>query len=86
MNQVIAYTIQKQLPAHMKNRLLAYYYYRFRNSYFREKLILQNLSGKLYHFEICIQDSDNLPLRFRAIAARNRVTIVSPLSRKRGDL
>lgn len=45
INQLCAYTSQKQLPKHMKIRLLAYYYYRFRNSYFREKSILSNLSG-----------------------------------------
>lgn len=45
INQVSAYTRKKQLPLHMKRRLLHYYYYRFRNSYFREKLILSNLSG-----------------------------------------
>ncbi|XP_034177734.1 potassium/sodium hyperpolarization-activated cyclic nucleotide-gated channel 1 isoform X2 [Osmia lignaria lignaria] len=59
MNQVIAYTIQKQLPSHMKNRLLAYYYYRFRNSYFREKLILQNLSEQLRQ-EIALQSCHRL--------------------------
>ncbi|XP_076392816.1 potassium/sodium hyperpolarization-activated cyclic nucleotide-gated channel 4 [Megachile rotundata] len=59
MNQVIAYTIQKQLPAHMKNRLQAYYYYRFRNSYFREKLILQNLSEQLRQ-EIALQSCHRL--------------------------
>lgn len=45
VNQLSAYARQKQLPAYMKHRLLAYYHYRFRNSYFQEKKILSNLSG-----------------------------------------
>ncbi|XP_014477559.1 PREDICTED: potassium/sodium hyperpolarization-activated cyclic nucleotide-gated channel 1-like [Dinoponera quadriceps] len=47
MNEVEAYTRQKQLVPHMKKRLLAYYHYRFKNSYFREKQILSNLSETL---------------------------------------
>ncbi|XP_032682375.1 potassium/sodium hyperpolarization-activated cyclic nucleotide-gated channel 1-like [Odontomachus brunneus] len=47
INEVKAYTRQKQLVPHMKKRLLAYYYYRFKNSYFREKQILSNLSETL---------------------------------------
>lgn len=47
MNQVVAYARHKQLPLHMKNRLLAYYQYRFRNSYFHEKSLLANLSGNV---------------------------------------
>ncbi|KAJ8673833.1 hypothetical protein QAD02_005095 [Eretmocerus hayati] len=39
--------VTKQLPAYMKKRLLAYYHHRFRNSYFREKKILSNLSDTL---------------------------------------
>ncbi|CAD1469821.1 unnamed protein product, partial [Heterotrigona itama] len=59
INQLSAYTCQKQLPAHMKTRLLAYYYYRFRNSYFREKNILYNLSEQLRQ-EIAFQSSHRL--------------------------
>ncbi|XP_058793323.1 potassium/sodium hyperpolarization-activated cyclic nucleotide-gated channel 1-like [Phymastichus coffea] len=47
VNQLSAYARQKQLPAYMKQRLWAYYHYRFRNSYFREKKILINLSDAL---------------------------------------
>lgn len=47
MNQLSAYARQKQLPPHIKQRLEAYYFYRFRNSYFREKKILSILSGNL---------------------------------------
>ncbi|CAK9822346.1 Potassium/sodium hyperpolarization-activated cyclic nucleotide-gated channel 4 [Anthophora retusa] len=59
INQVSAYTRQKQLPKHMKIRLMAYYYYRFRNSYFREKSILGNLSEQLRQ-EIALQSSHRL--------------------------
>ncbi|XP_076235072.1 potassium/sodium hyperpolarization-activated cyclic nucleotide-gated channel 1 [Calliopsis andreniformis] len=59
INQVTAYTRQKQLPKHMKKRLLDYYYYRFRNSYFREKLILSNISEQLRH-DIALQSSHRL--------------------------
>ncbi|XP_076226436.1 potassium/sodium hyperpolarization-activated cyclic nucleotide-gated channel 2 [Nomia melanderi] len=59
MNQVIAYTIQKQLPTHMKNRLLNYYKYRFRYSYFREKSILMNLSEQL-RMDIAFQANHRL--------------------------
>ncbi|XP_053985509.1 potassium/sodium hyperpolarization-activated cyclic nucleotide-gated channel 2-like [Hylaeus volcanicus] len=59
MNQLKAYTRQKQLPLHMKNRLLAYYQYRFRNSYFREKWLLSNLSEALRQ-EIALQSSHRL--------------------------
>lgn len=44
IGQVKAYTRQKQLP-HMKKRLLAYYHYRFKNTYFRSKRILSDLTG-----------------------------------------
>lgn len=47
VNQLSAYARQKQLPGFMKRRLLDYYHYRFKNSYFREKKILTNLSGWL---------------------------------------
>ncbi|XP_076762250.1 potassium/sodium hyperpolarization-activated cyclic nucleotide-gated channel 4 [Xylocopa sonorina] len=59
VNQVIAYTRQKQLPKNMKIRLLAYYHYRFRDSYFREKSILLNLSEQLRQ-EIALQSSHRL--------------------------
>nr|XP_033339699.1 potassium/sodium hyperpolarization-activated cyclic nucleotide-gated channel 3-like [Megalopta genalis] len=59
INQVIAYTIQKQLPTHMKNRLLNYYRHRFRYSYFREKSILVNLSEQL-RMEIAFQSNHRL--------------------------
>ncbi|XP_017789769.1 PREDICTED: potassium/sodium hyperpolarization-activated cyclic nucleotide-gated channel 3-like, partial [Habropoda laboriosa] len=59
INQVSAYTRQKQLPKHMRIRLVAYYYYRFRNSYFREKSIQGNLSEQLRQ-EIALQSSHRL--------------------------
>lgn len=45
INQVLAYVNQKQLPKHIKIRLVAYYYHRFRKNYFREKTIMLTLSG-----------------------------------------
>ena len=48
VDQLSAYVRQKQLPQYMKKRILAYYRYRFRNSYFREKLILSSMSGRWY--------------------------------------
>lgn len=45
IDQVKAYTGQKQLLPHMKKRLLAYYHYRFKNTYFRDKRILSDLTG-----------------------------------------
>ncbi|KAL6432460.1 hypothetical protein ACFW04_006804 [Cataglyphis niger] len=47
INQVKAYTRQKQLLPHMKKRLLAYYHYRFKNTYFRSKRILSELTEPL---------------------------------------
>ncbi|EFN71680.1 Potassium/sodium hyperpolarization-activated cyclic nucleotide-gated channel 2 [Camponotus floridanus] len=47
IDQVKAYTIQKQLLPHMKKRLLAYYHYRFKNTYFRGKRILSELTEPL---------------------------------------
>ncbi|XP_063984911.1 potassium/sodium hyperpolarization-activated cyclic nucleotide-gated channel 1-like [Diachasmimorpha longicaudata] len=48
MNQIAAYTRQKQLPSHMKRRLEDYYSFRFRNAYFRERKILSSLSSRLF--------------------------------------
>lgn len=45
IDQVKAYTRQRQLLPHMKKRLLAYYHYRFKNTYFRGKRILSELTG-----------------------------------------
>lgn len=45
INQLFAYVNQKQLPKHIKIRLEAYYYHRFRKNYFREKTIMLTLSG-----------------------------------------
>ncbi|CAG5107469.1 Similar to HCN1: Potassium/sodium hyperpolarization-activated cyclic nucleotide-gated channel 1 (Oryctolagus cuniculus) [Cotesia congregata] len=44
MSQILAYTRQKQMPHYMRKRIESYYSYRFKNSYFREKKILSNLS------------------------------------------
>lgn len=50
IDQVKAYTRQKQLLPHMKKRLLAYYHYRFKNTYFRGKRILSELTGE---YDVC---------------------------------
>ncbi|KAL7301338.1 hypothetical protein TKK_0006070 [Trichogramma kaykai] len=47
LNQVAAYSRQKQLPTYMKRRIMTYYRYRFRNSYFREETLLSHLSDSL---------------------------------------
>lgn len=50
MNQIEAYTRQKQMPPYMQKRLTTYYNYRFRKSYFQEKKVLSSLSGIInYH-------------------------------------
>lgn len=49
MSQILAYTRQKQMPHYMRKRIESYYSYRFKNSYFREKKILSNLSGNYYN-------------------------------------
>ncbi|KAL6256090.1 hypothetical protein P5V15_013325 [Pogonomyrmex californicus] len=54
IDQVKAYTRQKQLLPHMKKRLLAYYYYRFKTTYFRDKRILSDLTEPLRE-EIALQ-------------------------------
>lgn len=45
INQLLAYVNKKQLPKHIKIRLVAYYYHRFRKNYFREKTIMLTISG-----------------------------------------
>ena len=45
INQLLAYSRQKQLPQNISKRLLKFYHYRFKNHYFREKKILSNLSS-----------------------------------------
>jgi len=45
IDQVKAYTRQKQLLPHMKKRLLTYYHYRFKDTYFDSKRILSALTG-----------------------------------------
>ncbi|XP_035723457.1 potassium/sodium hyperpolarization-activated cyclic nucleotide-gated channel 1-like [Vespa mandarinia] len=47
INQIGAYARQKQLSLQMKNRILEYYNHRFKNSFFHEKNILNNLSERL---------------------------------------
>ncbi|XP_015589234.1 potassium/sodium hyperpolarization-activated cyclic nucleotide-gated channel 1 [Cephus cinctus] len=47
INQLSAYIWQKQLPPYMKKRLLLYYRFRFRKSYFRERMILSSLPDQL---------------------------------------
>ncbi|XP_029174384.1 potassium/sodium hyperpolarization-activated cyclic nucleotide-gated channel 2-like [Nylanderia fulva] len=54
IDQVKAYTRQKQLLPHMKKRLLAYYHYRFKSTYFRGKQILSELTEPLRE-EIALQ-------------------------------
>ncbi|XP_018396305.1 PREDICTED: potassium/sodium hyperpolarization-activated cyclic nucleotide-gated channel 1-like [Cyphomyrmex costatus] len=59
IDQVKAYTRQKQLLSHMKKRLLAYYHYRFKNTYFRSKRILSDLTEPLRE-EIAFQSCRRL--------------------------
>ncbi|XP_077270115.1 potassium/sodium hyperpolarization-activated cyclic nucleotide-gated channel 4 [Temnothorax americanus] len=59
IDQVKAYTRQKQLLPHMKKRLLAYYHYRFKNTYFRSKRILSDLTEPLRE-EIAFQSCRRL--------------------------
>ncbi|XP_012522161.2 potassium/sodium hyperpolarization-activated cyclic nucleotide-gated channel 1 [Monomorium pharaonis] len=59
IDQVKAYTRQKQLLPHMKKRLLAYYRYRFKNTYFRGKRILLDLTEPLRE-EIALQSCRRL--------------------------
>ncbi|KAL0102622.1 hypothetical protein PUN28_018127 [Cardiocondyla obscurior] len=59
IDQVKAYSRQKQLLPHMKKRLLAYYYYRFQNSYFHSKRILSDLTEPLRE-EIAFQSCRRL--------------------------
>lgn len=46
MNQLDAYMQMKQFPTHLQNRLKFFYMKKFRRTYFREKEILEILSGK----------------------------------------
>ncbi|XP_070156836.1 potassium/sodium hyperpolarization-activated cyclic nucleotide-gated channel 1 [Polyergus mexicanus] len=59
IDQVKAYTRQRQLLPHMKKRLLAYYHYRFKNTYFRGKRILSELTEPLRE-EIALQSCRRL--------------------------
>ncbi|XP_031774299.1 potassium/sodium hyperpolarization-activated cyclic nucleotide-gated channel 1-like [Apis florea] len=59
INQVLAYVNQKQLPKHIKIRLVAYYYHRFRKNYFREKTIMLTLSEYLRQ-EIALESCHRL--------------------------
>lgn len=45
MYRVKEYIHEKKLPEHLKNKLIAYYEYRFQGSYFKEKAIFSTLSG-----------------------------------------
>ncbi|XP_020280033.1 potassium/sodium hyperpolarization-activated cyclic nucleotide-gated channel 4-like [Pseudomyrmex gracilis] len=47
INQVQAYVKHKNLLPHIRERILAYYHYRFRGSYFRTKRILSDLTELL---------------------------------------
>ncbi|KAI4454991.1 i[[h]] channel isoform e [Holotrichia oblita] len=47
MNQVRQYMRHKQLPLPMQRRLLDYYEYRFRETYFRENTIFPTISERL---------------------------------------
>ncbi|XP_011878172.1 PREDICTED: potassium/sodium hyperpolarization-activated cyclic nucleotide-gated channel 1-like [Vollenhovia emeryi] len=59
IDQVKAYTRQKQLLPHMEKRLLAYYHCRFKNTYFRSKRILSDLTEPLRE-EIALQSCRRL--------------------------
>ncbi|KAI4454990.1 i[[h]] channel isoform e [Holotrichia oblita] len=47
MNQLKQYMRHKQLPLPMQKRLIDYYGYRFRGTYFRENTIFPTISGRL---------------------------------------
>ncbi|XP_034936996.1 uncharacterized protein [Chelonus insularis] len=81
INQIQAYTRQKQMPVDMKKRLEAYYFYRFGNSYFREKKILSNLSNILRE-EIALHSCHHLiqnAILFRNTPKNIITSIVSQL-------
>ncbi|XP_012055319.1 PREDICTED: potassium/sodium hyperpolarization-activated cyclic nucleotide-gated channel 1-like [Atta cephalotes] len=59
IDQVKAYTRHKQLLPHMKKRLLAYYHYRFKDTYFHSKQILSDLTEPLRE-EIALQSCRRL--------------------------
>ncbi|KAG9434111.1 potassium/sodium hyperpolarization-activated cyclic nucleotide-gated channel 1-like [Apis mellifera carnica] len=59
INQLLAYVNQKQLPKHIKIRLVAYYYHRFRKNYFREKTIMLTISEHLRQ-EIALESCHRL--------------------------
>ena len=87
INQLSAYTCQKQLPTHMKIRLLAYYYYRFRNSYFREKNILSKLSGTVGTCRVVKSLVFKVKsLQFRATTSGGCFPIEPPFGWERSDI
>ncbi|KAF7384845.1 hypothetical protein HZH66_011931 [Vespula vulgaris] len=59
INQIGAYARQKQLPFQIKNRLLEYYNYRFKENFFRERNIQSILSERLRD-EIAMQSCRRL--------------------------
>lgn len=46
INQLKAFSSQRQLPMYMRKRLEKYYFYRFRNNFFKESEIKRRLSGE----------------------------------------
>ncbi|KAK0182317.1 hypothetical protein PV327_000468 [Microctonus hyperodae] len=81
MNQIVAYTRQKQMPPYMQKRLTTYYNYRFRKNYFQEKKVLSSLSDKLRE-EIVLHSCHRLVesvLLFRNIPHDIIASIVSNL-------
>ncbi|KZC05742.1 Potassium/sodium hyperpolarization-activated cyclic nucleotide-gated channel 1 [Dufourea novaeangliae] len=59
MYRVNEYIREKKLPDRLKNKLLAYYEYRFQGSFFKEKAISSTISNHLYQ-EIMIHSSRGL--------------------------
>ncbi|XP_057338121.1 potassium/sodium hyperpolarization-activated cyclic nucleotide-gated channel 2-like [Microplitis mediator] len=81
MSQILAYTRQKQMPHYMRKRIESYYSYRFKNSYFREKKILSNLS-EILREEITIYSCRRLienSILFRNLPKDIITSIVSKL-------
>lgn len=58
--QLKDYMRHKQLPMHMRSRILIYYEFRFQKSYFRENEILDTISEQLRQVSHCILSKQGL--------------------------
>lgn len=45
MHEVKEYIRQKKLPLYLQNKLIFYYEYRYQDSFFKENIIADTLSG-----------------------------------------